>query len=153
MSRGSGRVERRIVELFAATKDRALSVGDLAAHAFELADGVLPDRKQRLSATSAAHRLIERATAVNAAQDTAMERMIAEATAQLGRPPIGHANTFSVDDEFRDAMHASPNYLVWARAGMDRYGAPMDLHSGGWCTSTGPDGRLWFHPVGMQPAR
>jgi hypothetical protein len=36
MSRGPGRIERRIAELFAASEDRALSVGDIADYAFEL---------------------------------------------------------------------------------------------------------------------
>jgi hypothetical protein len=69
MSRGSGRIERRIGELFAGSKDRAVSIGDLAAHAFELKDGAVPDRKQRLSAIRAAHRLLRRAAAAKAAVD------------------------------------------------------------------------------------
>jgi hypothetical protein len=68
MSRGSGRIERRIGELFAATKDRALSVGEIAAHALELPLGMAPDRKQRLSATRAAHLLLQRAVAAVEAQ-------------------------------------------------------------------------------------
>jgi hypothetical protein len=59
MSKGPGQVERRIAELFAATRDRALSVAEIADHAFEL--GRRPaTRAQRLSATRAAHRLIRR---------------------------------------------------------------------------------------------
>ena len=58
MSRGSGRTRERT---FAAAKDRALSVSEIAAYAFGLTDGIVPDRKQRLSATRAAHRLLRRA--------------------------------------------------------------------------------------------
>jgi hypothetical protein len=59
MSRGPGRIEQRITKLFAATKDRALSVADLCNHAFEL-HGAPASRAQRLSATRAAHRLLRR---------------------------------------------------------------------------------------------
>ena len=84
MSRGSGRIERRIGDLFAATKDRALSVGEIAAYAFELTDGVPPDRKQRLSATRAAHRLLKRAAEVIEAAKTSLDQAIAETAASLG---------------------------------------------------------------------
>jgi hypothetical protein len=59
MSKGPGTVEKRITELFAATRDRALSVADVAERAFELA-GKAATREQRLSATRAAHRLVRR---------------------------------------------------------------------------------------------
>jgi hypothetical protein len=89
MSKGPGRIERRIGERFAATKDRALSIGDLASYAFGLADGLLPDRKQRLSATRAAHRLLRRAAASKEVVETLLDQIIAETTAQLGREPGG----------------------------------------------------------------
>lgn len=59
MSKGMGAVERRIADLFAATRDRALSVDDVTDAAFGLA-GAEPSRAQRLSATRAAHRLLRR---------------------------------------------------------------------------------------------
>jgi hypothetical protein len=89
MSRGVGRIERRIGELFAATKDRGLSIGEIASYAFGLVDGVLPDRKQRLSATRAAHRLLRRATAASKARTAAFNQVIAETTTKLGREPGG----------------------------------------------------------------
>jgi hypothetical protein len=52
MSKGPGTVEKRIAELFAATRDRALSIADIADHAFELV-GRPASREQRLSATRA----------------------------------------------------------------------------------------------------
>jgi hypothetical protein len=55
MSRGPGSVERRIADLLAATRDRALSIDEITDHAFALA-GATPTRAQRLSATRAAHR-------------------------------------------------------------------------------------------------
>jgi hypothetical protein len=59
MSRGPGIIERRITELFAATRDRALSIEDIADNAYRL-EGKTPTRKQRLSATRAAHRVVRR---------------------------------------------------------------------------------------------
>src|SRR4051794_22871279 len=111
MSRGPGRIEQRIGELFAVTKDRALSISELAAHAFELSDGIAPDRKQRLSATRAAHRLLRRAAAVTEARDTLLQRVIAETTAMLGRAPgrrdyiweVG-PRLVGVDKAFAEAM-------------------------------------------------
>jgi len=59
MSRGAGRIESRIADLFAATRDHALTIDDIAGHAFELR-GRPATRRQRLSATRAAHRLLKR---------------------------------------------------------------------------------------------
>jgi hypothetical protein len=126
MSKGSGRIERRIGELFAATKDRALSVGDLARHAFELADGVAPDRKQRLSATRAAHRLLRRAAAAKEAVATLLDQTIAETAAKLGREPGGRGREavyfsngrglVAVDAAFAEAMETSPSWPLWQQA-------------------------------------
>jgi hypothetical protein len=58
MSRGPGVVEARIAALFVATRNRALSVEDIARHAYNL-DGA-PSRAQRSSATRAAHRILRR---------------------------------------------------------------------------------------------
>ena len=55
MSKGPGAIESRIAELFAATRDRGLSVAEIADHAFAL-KGRPATRAQRLSATRAAHR-------------------------------------------------------------------------------------------------
>jgi hypothetical protein len=57
MSRGLGQVERRIVELFATTCERSLSVADLANAAYQL-NGQRPTREQRLSVTRAAHNIL-----------------------------------------------------------------------------------------------
>jgi hypothetical protein len=59
MSKGPGTIESRIADLFAATRDRALSVAEIAGHAFDMGGGT-PTRAQRLSATRAAHRLLKR---------------------------------------------------------------------------------------------
>jgi hypothetical protein len=59
MSKGPGGVEARIAELLAATRDRALTVAEIADHAFAL-NGRPATRAQRLSATRSAHRVIRR---------------------------------------------------------------------------------------------
>jgi hypothetical protein len=59
MSRGAGIIERRIADLLAATRDRALSIEDITDCAFNLSGGK-PTRAQRLSATRAAHRMLNR---------------------------------------------------------------------------------------------
>jgi hypothetical protein len=59
MSRGPGSIERRIADLLAATRDQALSIDDIASHAFATGKKP-PTRVQRLSATRAAHRVLRR---------------------------------------------------------------------------------------------
>jgi hypothetical protein len=133
MSKGSGRIERRIGELFAATKDQALSVGDLARHAFELPDGVAPNRKQRLSATRAAHRLLRRAAAAKEMVARILDQLVAETAAKLGREPRGrcrepvyfsngHGGFVAVDAAFARAMEANPK-LSAAAPGLAGAGA------------------------------
>jgi hypothetical protein len=62
MSRGPGAIEQRIADLFAETRDSALSVEDIGYHAFGL-KGRTASRAQRMSATRAAHRLLRRVRA------------------------------------------------------------------------------------------
>jgi hypothetical protein len=58
MSKGPGRIEAAIIELFKSRRC-ALSVSDITRHAFGL-DGTQPTRAQRLSATRAGHRILRR---------------------------------------------------------------------------------------------
>jgi hypothetical protein len=166
MSRGSGRIERRIGALFAATKDRAVSIGELASYAFELTEGVPPDRKQRLSATRAAHRLLKRAADAIEAAETTFDRAVAETSAKLGREPGGRGRSrdwiFSVglrfvrmDAAFRDALLAAAAYPAYQRAAkaLTREEKRFDgvLYSmrsrEGWRATETKDRRLWFHPA------
>ncbi len=59
MSKGAGVIKRRISDLFAATRDRAIDIDELTDHAFALR-GTKPTRAQRLAATRAAHRTLRR---------------------------------------------------------------------------------------------
>jgi hypothetical protein len=169
MSKGPGQIERRIGELLAATKDRALSVGDIAAHAYELPTGIVPNRKQRLSATRAAHRLLHRAAEVSNNVKSAFDQAVAETTAKLGRPPhrrsradsfwyfIGAHYRVCLDRAFAEAMEAAPAGAAYTRAldALEREAARFDgvlLHglkqkNPGWRTTETRDRRLWFHPA------
>ena len=80
MSKGPGAIESRIADLLAATRDRALSVTEIADYAFEMGGGT-PTRAQRLSATRAAHRILRRIKASDewASKFYAVARLEAEA--------------------------------------------------------------------------
>ena len=88
MSRGSGRLEKTIGELFAATKDRALSIADICDHAFGLA-GTPATRAQRLSATRAAHRLLRRVRDAKTKSDNLFLQAHENTKAALGREQAG----------------------------------------------------------------
>jgi hypothetical protein len=104
MSAGPGATENRIAALFAATKNRALSVADIADHAFELA-GRPATREQRLSATRAAHRLVRRMKETSAWHRRLINDAHREAKAALGR-----ARDYP-DPEYDAALNANSSYL------------------------------------------
>jgi hypothetical protein len=83
VSQGAGAIENRIAELIAATRDRGLTVAELADFAFGL-DGATATRAQRLSATRAVHRLIRR---MKEAGERA-SRLFGEAEAVVGPRPL-----------------------------------------------------------------
>jgi hypothetical protein len=166
MSQGPGTIEKRIADLFAATKDRALSVADVADHAFELA-GRPATRAQRLSATRAAHRLIRRMKDVRAQHSQLINKADSEAEAALGRKQD------YPDPEYDAALEANP---AWRRAEklwvfLDQFGHwsrfvqtdrdTYRLESEGFWRATTKDRRIYFHrpdvpvsvwAVSIQPA-
>ena len=161
MSKGPGAIETRIGELFAKTQDRAFTIGDLADHAFKL-KGVTPSRAQRLSATRAAHRLLQRAAIVIAAVRPAFDQVVADTTAHLGRPPGRRGDRYffcggPVDEAFFEAMKTRSSWAAFSRASDAFYrekgrfdGAlfydPF-IERGGWRATEGEDRRLYFHPA------
>jgi hypothetical protein len=160
VSRGLGKVERRIGELFAATEDRALSVGELARHAFGLGPNATPDRKQRLSATRAAHRLPRRAAEATEAVESALTSVVAETTAKLGREPGGRGRGehlwFSTgrrfvpfDSGFAEAMKSAPSWPAWEQAwpAVEPERERFDGVLVSWRATETKDRRLWFHPA------
>jgi hypothetical protein len=88
MSKGPGAVEARVASLLAATRDRALTVAELADNAYGL-NGQPATRAQRLSATRAAHRLIRRIREASerASKFYAVAHLDAEAA--VGERPTG----------------------------------------------------------------
>ena len=172
MSRGAGSIERRIADLFAATRDRALTIDDITDHAFELR-GAAPTRAQRLSATQAAHRLLRRVRKAYAEHRDIVNRVHDSVRAELGltETPSPRDNTY---EEYERRIESHPE---WAererplREFCERIGVfyrPVRAERPGyvkmeadfWCAST-VKGRLWFHPpdvpvqvwaVSIQPA-
>src|SRR3954447_21202830 len=125
MSRGPGQIEQRILDLLSITKDDDLTVGDLCTRAFQLRRGAIPSRAQRLSATRAAHRIINRLAEARQNRDAALDQVIAEAAVKLGRPPSGRKDFYfpfgigryrAIDRQFAAAMRICPGWPQWAAA-------------------------------------
>src|ERR1700730_7795875 len=89
MSQGPGTIEKRIAALFAATKDRALSVADITDRAFGLS-GRPATREQRLSATRAAHRLVRRIKETTKRRRQLFDKAHSESKSALGRETRGY---------------------------------------------------------------
>jgi hypothetical protein len=166
MSRGPGRIEQRIGELFAATRDRALSITDITDHAFGLA-GKPASRVQRLSATRAAHRLLRR---VRDTHDRA-HQLRGQARAAVGREP----RCDIYDQEYYDQLRAEPAWIaadalsafvrhigMWSRLlRVEGKRGWLRSEQDYWCVTTLDNGRAYFHPpdvpvrvwaVSIQPA-
>jgi hypothetical protein len=111
MSRGPGKIERVLTELFACSveTDTVLTVADLCRHAF--GSGSPPTRAQRISALRAAHRVI-----VRARRDSkrAYKRLIRwRITERADRTIVFHDCYYPVRVW---AVQITPNGLVWAEA-------------------------------------
>lgn len=176
MSKGPGQIEKRIADLFAATRDRPLTVTEIADHAFGLG-GRPPTRAQRLSATRAAHRLSKRIrdTSDRARELHAQARRNAETA--IGAPEENPGPDYEEQATLRlyDHLKADPAYRkaealgawyrrfgLWVRI-LPVEGRPGALRgeSEYWRATRGRDGTLYFHPpdvpvrlwaVSIQPA-
>ncbi|WP_370168190.1 DnaJ domain-containing protein [Sinorhizobium fredii] len=104
MSKGPGKIEQRIADLFAATRDRALSVDDIVDNAYDL-KGAKPTREQRLSATRAAHRLLRRIGEKYKQAEKLRDRAHANTEAALGRKRY-HGQSY--DKEYWDCFDHDP---------------------------------------------
>src|SRR5216683_4489840 len=108
MSKGPGSIERRIADLFAATRDRALSIDAVTDAAFRLR-GKLPTRAQRLSATRAAHRLLRRVREARECANVLCKQAEANTKAALGRErrpyDIEHDKS---DEEYDKHLESDP---------------------------------------------
>ena len=108
MSKGPGAIETRIAELFAVTRDRGLTVADLADNAYGI-NGREATREQRLSATRAAHRLLRRVKEGHARADKLIAKAHTDTKAALGRekrPYDGRGE--GGDKEYNDRLDAIP---------------------------------------------
>jgi hypothetical protein len=161
MSKGPGAIESRIADLFAATRDRALSIDEIARHAFVLRKRRMPTRAQRLSATRAAHRLLRRVREADERSHVLRKQARANTTAALGREawPIDR-KTLQSDDEYNERLESDPLWIeaerlheFYWRIGVrvriyrmeDRPGR-LKGETDHWCATT-LKGRLYFHPA------
>jgi hypothetical protein len=151
MSKGLGTVERRVYELFASTRNRALSVEEIAGYAFLLKRGHHPTRAQRLSATRAAHRLLKRIRVDHERAWDLQRQAHANAEAAVGKRTEANSRAYEA------AYHADPAFLkaqrlhdyvsalgTWhahERIDKDRW---RDIFEH-WRATEGIDHRLYFH--------
>jgi hypothetical protein len=153
MSRGPGVIEKRVADLFAATRDRALGIDEIAAHAFGL-NGARPSRAQRLSATRAAHRVVRRVRDMRARADELVGEGHEASKAALGRQQYKD----KIDQEYEAQLNADPFFArgielhdaarrigVWTRFMRDERPGWIKSEDDFWCATT-VNGRLWFHP-------
>jgi hypothetical protein len=148
MSRGAGAIERRIADLFAATRDRALSVDEIAGHAFRTKK---PTRSQRLSATRATHRLLGRVREMRERGLHLIGRARANADAALGPWCTTNADAYRERLD-NDPAHVEGVKLVEAAGRIGTWRRPIRTGPGTfkveadyWCTIT-LNRRLYFHP-------
>ncbi len=155
MSKGPGIVEKRIAELFTETHDRALSVGEVADHAFALA-GEPATRAQRLSATRAAHRLLRRIREA----DERSDQFFTEAHRNT-RAALSRQRHHGGDDEYHSKLRADPAYIrghklmdfvhefgIWNRWTSEGRGDNRTYRLESieyWRATVGVDGGLRFH--------
>jgi hypothetical protein len=160
MSRGLGNIETRIADLFAASHDRALSMGEIADYAFELG-GRPASRAQRLSATRPAYRVIKRVQENYERARQLVDEAHAMATAALRLDPGDRA---LLSREYWAAIGALPIWRerkklegwctrigVWVRVFVVRgeWREWMQTEADYWCATVIGRGRgavLWFHP-------
>jgi hypothetical protein len=172
VSKGPGIIEKRIADIFAATRDRALSIDDIARHAFKLQ--AAPTRAQRLSATRAAHRLLRRVREAYARHREIVNQAHADTEATLGRKRRPYdRKAMEFDDEYEKRLESHPLWAeherLWEFANRigcwgrhmrgDRPGY-IRIEEDFWQAIT-LKGRLYFHPpdaplqvwaVSIQPA-
>lgn len=151
MSKGPGAVERRIADLLAATRDRALDIGEIADNAYELS-GKPATRAQRLAATRAAHRVLKRVRDA----DKRRHGLQGEARRAVGPAPETSDPAYDV---WWSAVKAQPAWIederlseyvkkigIWIR--VERHETKrgyLVADADFWCTTT-IKGRLYLHP-------
>jgi hypothetical protein len=140
--------------LFAATRDRALSIDEITDNAYQLG-GARPTRAQRLSATRAAHRVLRRVRELDERADKLRAEANANTDAALGRS----RNEKGSDQEYLNRFWKDPAFLK-AKA-LDKQAERIGVWGGGFWRTARVKGRLLFHPpdvplevwaVSIQPA-
>jgi hypothetical protein len=153
MSKGPGLIETRIANLLTGTRDRALSIDDIVDNAYAL-NGAKPTRAQRISATRAAHRVLQRVRDTYARGRRLVDEAHATTQATLGRKQVGYP-----DPEYQDLLQSQKALIDGVRLQDDcrRIGTwsrwlPVEgdrnkirVETDFWCTTTIRK-RLYFHP-------
>jgi hypothetical protein len=149
MSKGAGVIERRVGDLFAATRHRALSIEEIATHAFQMTDG-RPSRTQRLSATRAAHRLLRRVRQMRKRARELIEKAHENTKAATGLD--ANDKCYQKQLESDPAMvegwklyRAADRIGVWSRFIRGDRPGRIKCEEDFWCATTVKH-RLWFHP-------
>ena len=152
MSKGPGTIESRIADLFAATRDRALSIDEITDNAYGLG-GARPTRAQRLSATRAAHRLLRRVHEMHERTRRLRREAHTRTKAALCHAPDAvELRRISNDVAIRPGLDRAGKRAdevqrigIWGRfVRADRRGY-LKTEDDFWCTSS-VKGRLYFHP-------
>lgn len=145
MSKGAGKIERRIADLFAATRDKALSVDEITDSAYQL-HGAKPTREQRLAATRAAHRLLRRVRETIALSRKLMASDDWERGRQLyesaGR--VGHWVRIVEIEGRRGAYRGEDDFWQAATVNRRLFFHPPDVPVIVWAVKIQADGVHWF---------
>jgi hypothetical protein len=152
MSKGRGQVESRIAELFAATRDRALTVAEIADNAYGLG-GRRATRAQRLSATRAGHRLLRRIEDADKSASKYFAAARLEANAAAGERPAAPDTRRASYDAWKVAMEAyaaasAPWEAAFKASKFRQRAEALRAYArrlGGWQATT-VKGGLYFHP-------
>jgi hypothetical protein len=142
MSRGPGSIEKRIADLFAATRDRALTIDDITRAAFELSVITTPTRAQRLSATRAAHRLLRRVrddhTRMRQSTDEAESAKLYDKCER-----VGIWTRFIRIEGKRGSFRGETDHWCATSVRGRLYFHPPDVPARIWAVSLGPGGITW----------
>jgi hypothetical protein len=149
MSKGAGIVERRIADLLAGTRDRALSIDEIVDNAYAL-NGAKPTRAQRLAATRAAHRVLKRTRDIHDRARKLIDQAHARTEAACG--PDSNSDTYQAHLKAdRDFIEGRRLYDQADRVGRfarffrgDKPGW-IKVETDFWCAET-VNRRLYFHP-------
>jgi hypothetical protein len=126
ITRGPGAVERKIIELFAESHDRAIDADEIARLSFGLAVGETRTRVQRNSAIRAAHRVIRHQAEMNARGDALRDQGREQEAQQLWNEVRRIGEKTRLYRKAGDREHIYADFETW-RATLISKGRPARL--------------------------